>query len=44
MGYYMTAALLGHAYHFVHAEAVGDRLFVDPAAVVAAVQQELGAG
>ena len=42
--YYLHAALVGHAYHFVHAEAVGGELFVDPAMVVAALQQQLGVG
>ncbi|KAK9825670.1 hypothetical protein WJX81_000688 [Elliptochloris bilobata] len=43
MMYYLHAALLGHKYHFVHAEAVGEELFVDPAAVVRALELALGA-
>lgn len=39
--YYLHAALLGLGYHFVRAEAVGGDLFVDTAAVVAALLQEL---
>lgn len=41
MMYYVHAALLEHSYHFVHAEAVGEELFVDPAAVARAVELAL---
>ena len=41
MMYYVHAALLEHSYHFVHAEAVGEELFVDPTAVAHALELAL---
>ena len=43
MMYYVHAALLEHSYLFVHAEAVGEELFVDPSAVARALELALDA-